>query len=68
MSGWAISFVQRLASAAIVKEDNEPILCQVWQFHSFFEESAARIVERTVSLKGIAFKLLSQSTTAEEGS
>jgi hypothetical protein len=43
---------QRLASAAIVREDNEPILLHVGHNHSFFVESAARCVERTSHLWG----------------
>ena len=48
---------QRSALAAIVREDIETIPCQVGQWDSFFEESAARIVERTVPPKGIPFGL-----------
>jgi hypothetical protein len=48
---------QRLALAAIVREDIGTIPSQVGQWDSFFEESAARIVERTVPPKGILFKL-----------
>jgi hypothetical protein len=48
---------ERSALAAIVREDIETIPLQAGQCNSFFEESAARFVERTVSPKGIPFGL-----------
>ena len=48
---------QRSALAAIVREDIEAIPFQDGQCNSFFEESAARIVERTMPPKGIPFGL-----------
>jgi len=53
----AIPFQERSALAAIVREDIEAIPFQDGQCNSFFEESAARIVERTMPPKGIPFGL-----------
>jgi len=50
-------FAQRSALAAIVREDIEAIPFQDGQCNSFFEESAARLVERTIPPKGIPFGL-----------
>jgi len=49
--------LERSALAAIVREDLESIPFQAGQCNSFFEESAARLVERTIPPKGIPFGL-----------
>ena len=48
---------QRLASAAILREDKKSIPPHVGHKDSFFEESAARFVERTSPFMEIPFGL-----------
>jgi len=52
-----ISAAQRLASAAIIREDKKPIPPHVGHNDSFLVESAARCVERTSPSMGILFGL-----------